>query len=140
MKRIILALCVSALAWLSGPAGADDAGAVGAARQAAKTWLALVDGGRYAESWATASGLFRSSVPQQNWEAAVQGVRGPLGPLQSRHLRSATFARSLPGAPDGEYVVIQYDTRFRNKAAAVETVTPMHEADGSWKISGYYIR
>ncbi len=52
----------------------------------------------------------------------------------------ATFTRTVPGAPDGEYVVIQFDTQFENKAAAVETVTPMREKDGSWRVSGYFIK
>ena len=60
--------------------------------------------------------------------------------MKSRTLKSATFARTLPGAPDGEYVVIQYETAFENKAAAVETITPMLDKDGSWRISGYYIK
>jgi hypothetical protein len=37
-------------------------------------------------------------------------------------------------------VVIQYETQFKNKKAALETVTPMREKDGSWKVSGYFIR
>jgi len=46
----------------------------------------------------------------------------------------------MPGAPDGKYVIIQYDTVFENKASAVETVTPMVDPDGSWRVSGYFIR
>ena len=46
----------------------------------------------------------------------------------------------LPGAPDGEYVVFQFDTQFERKRAAVETVTPMRDPDGSWRVSGYFIR
>ncbi len=49
-------------------------------------------------------------------------------------------SNTLPGAPDGEYVVIRYRTEFENKMKAVETVTPMLEADGAWRVSGYYIR
>jgi hypothetical protein len=29
---------------------------------------------------------------------------------------------------------------FENKAAAVETVTPMADPDGAWRVSGYFIR
>jgi hypothetical protein len=45
----------------------------------------------------------------------------------------------LPGAPDGEYVVIQFESSFEKKKSAVETVTPMLEKDGKWRVSGYYI-
>ena len=47
---------------------------------------------------------------------------------------------SMPGAPDGEYVVIQYSTNFQNKKSAIETVTPMKNKGGEWRVSGYYIK
>lgn len=62
------------------------------------------------------------------------------GDLVSRKVKSARYAESFRGAPDGEYVVVQYETRFKNKKIAMETVTPLLEKDGSWKVSGYYIR
>ncbi|MGH7422575.1 MAG: DUF4019 domain-containing protein [Candidatus Methylomirabilales bacterium] len=46
----------------------------------------------------------------------------------------------MPGAPDGHYVVIQYETSFEKKASAFETITPMREKDGKWRVAGYYIR
>lgn len=60
--------------------------------------------------------------------------------LRERSLKSATFTRKLPGAPDGEYVVIRFESRLENKASAIETVSPMREKHGSWKVSGYYIQ
>src|SRR5690606_23043329 len=101
---------------------------------------ALVDAGSFADSWKDAAAYFQAAVPQEQWERSLTGVRKPLGALVSRKLKSAKIAKSLPGAPDGEYVVIQFDTSFENKKAAVETVTPMREKDGSWKVSGYYIK
>ena len=49
-------------------------------------------------------------------------------------------ATELPGAPDGEYVVFEFQTRFERKRAAIETVSPMRDRDGQWRVSGYYIR
>ena len=37
-------------------------------------------------------------------------------------------------------MVIQFDAQFENKAAAIETVTPMKDKDGTWRVSGYYIK
>jgi hypothetical protein len=56
--------------------------------------------------------------------------------------RKGIFAlsQSLPGAPDGEYVVIQFATSFENKKSAIETVTPMLDSDGEWRVSGYFIK
>jgi Protein of unknown function (DUF4019) len=70
----------------------------------------------------------------------VAPVRDPLGKVLSRTLKSATYTTSLPGAPDGEYVVIQYDTSFEHKKSAVETITPMLDKDDHWRVSGYFIK
>ena len=110
-----------------------------AADQAAGKWLALVDRGQYERSWQEAATLFRQQITSYAWAQAIIGVRRPLGAMRSRILMSATYATSLPGAPDGEYVVLQYQTRFDNKQHAVETVTPMLD-NGHWRVSGYYVR
>ena len=110
------------------------------AQTAAEAWLALVDTGSYDESWGNAATLFRGAVTKEQWHQAAKGVRQPLGKLISRTLKSRTTKEKLPGAPDGLYVVIQFTTAYENKAKAVETVTPMREADGSWRVSGYFIR
>jgi hypothetical protein len=110
------------------------------AEASARAWLALVDDGKYGESWDAAAAVFRSAVSKAQWESALDGVRRPLGKVLSRKLRGAKPMTDLPGAPAGEYVVIQYDTSFADRASATETITPMKEKDGSWKVSGYYIK
>lgn len=70
----------------------------------------------------------------------MASVRRPLGALESRKLSSATFARAVPGAPDGEYVIVQFASSFEKKRSADETITPMKDPDGTWRVSGYYIK
>ena len=111
-----------------------------AAVSASLAWLALVDAGRYDESWQEAAQLFRAAVTKQQWRASMAAYRKPLGQLITRTLKSKTYTTSLPGAPDGEYVVIQYATTFENKKSAIETITPMLDGDGKWRVSGYYIK
>ena len=60
--------------------------------------------------------------------------------MKSRRLVSARFERSLPGVPDGEYVIVQFNSSFEHKADATETVTPMKDPDGQWRVSGYFIK
>ena len=107
---------------------------------AAEKWLALVDQGKYAQSWKESSELFRAAVTAEQWDQTLQGSRKPLGKVVSRKLKKATYSDAVPGAPKGEYVVIQFDTAFENRAGSVETVTPMLEKDGTWRVSGFYIQ
>ena len=122
------------------PALVADEASEKAAVAAAGSWLTLVDAGRYADSWKQASALFQKQLTPEQWNQALHSARTPLGALRLRKLASARYLTSLPGAPDGEYVVIQYETDFENKKGAIETITPMKEKDGSWKVSGYFIK
>lgn len=110
------------------------------ATTAAERWLVHADKMDGSATWDQASSMFQSAVTKAAWTDALKSARTPLGAMKSRQARSAQFTRSLPGAPDGEYVVIQYDTKFENHASGVETVVPMRDKDGSWKVSGYVVR
>ncbi len=107
---------------------------------AASAWLALVDGERYGESWDTSAERFRADIERVKWETTIQSARAPLGLIVSRKVRTVAFTRSLANAPEGEYVVVQFDSRFQNRALAAETVTSEREKDGTWRVAGYWIR
>jgi len=140
MIRRILCLVIVGLLMSSGIAIASDAGKETAAVSAAEKWLATIDAEQYAASWNEAAEFFKNAVKPEQWEQSMNAVRKPLGKLISRKVQTKAYKTSLPGAPDGEYVVIQFGTSFENKKAAIETVTPMMDRDGKWRVSGYYIK
>ncbi|MCG5501509.1 DUF4019 domain-containing protein [Ectothiorhodospira lacustris] len=120
--------------------GSADAGKHEDAAQAAATaWLQLIDTGHYTESWQQAASPFQSQITKEAWTDALQRIREPLGAVKLRHLKNAQYTTSLPGAPDGQYVVMQFDTQFENKQQGIETVTSMLKGN-AWKVSGYYVK
>lgn len=119
---------------------ADDSTKEQAALTAAGDWIGFVDAGQYSQSWDNTSSYFKTAVKKEDWTATLGAVRAPLGKLISRRLKSKQFMETLPGAPDGEYVVILYESSFENKKKALETITPMLEKDNTWRVSGYYIK
>ena len=140
MIRGIAFLMVVGLLLLAVPVLGGEPEKEAAAVAAAETWLGMVDGGDYAGSWKEAAEYFKNAVSQEQWGQSLQAARKPLGKLVSRTVKTKTYATTLPGAPDGEYVVIEFETSFENKKAAIETVTPMMDKDGKWRVSGYFIR
>jgi hypothetical protein len=133
----MLAVCLIAAA---GSANAAEPEKEAAAVTAAEKWVVLVDEGKYGESWKEAAEYFKNAVKQEQWEQAAQAVRQPLGKLVSRKVKSTTYMSSLPGAPDGEYVVVEFESVFENKKKAIETLTPMLDKDKRWRVSGYFIK
>jgi hypothetical protein len=136
MRRSFL-LLIAALLLVACPAFSQS---TDAAVDSAHQWLAQVDAEKYAASWDSAARFFKKSVSKEQWTKMLQASRAPLGQLVSRRLISATYTTTLPRAPDGQYVVIQFSSSFDQKNSAVETVTPMLDQDGQWRVSGYFIK
>jgi hypothetical protein len=133
----ILFLCLPLWAGFAVAQGSEkEEGALAAAQE----WLSIVDSGDYWLSWSEAAEYFRNAVTDEQWVQSLKAVRKPFGKLISRDVKSTIYKTSLAGAPDGEYVVIQFKTAFENKSSAIETVTPMVDKDGSWRVSGYFIK
>jgi hypothetical protein len=136
MKRNIL-LLIAVLLFLGCAAFSEN---TEPAVNSAKQWLAQVDAGNYDASWDNAAQYFKDAVSPARWAKMLSASRAPLGKVVSRKLKSATYTTTLPGAPDGQYVVVQYDSSFQHKNSAIETVTPMIDKDGQWRVSGYFIK
>ena len=142
MKTLPVAILIACLApGLARAQAADTTDArVAAAGVVAQAWLRLVDAGRYGESWDSAAAVFRDAVTKPAWESAVREGRAPFEPFGRRELLAGSFQTQLPNAPPGEYVVLQYRTKVARGRTVVETVTPMKDRDGRWRVSGYYVR
>ncbi|NBW10191.1 MAG: DUF4019 domain-containing protein [Caulobacteraceae bacterium] len=147
-------LSLSSLAGLPGAASMPASGAIPSAAvqtpesatpgtsdaiEAATVWVELLDRAQWAESWAGAGAMFKGQVSEADWASNARSVRDAVGPVVSRVQMSATRTSSLPGAPAGDYTVIQYQTAFANRPAATETAVFVRE-DSGWKAVGYFIR
>ena len=108
--------------------------------KAAEEFLLLVDTSQYSQSWDLASSFFKSRVSKESWVKQISALRPAFGKVIDRHILGVQSVTELPGAPDGQYMVIQYNTSFEDKRKAVETITPMLDTDGKWHVSGYYIQ
>lgn len=121
-------------------AEAGNQAAVQQATRAAKSWLKLMDTGKYKVAYRETSTFLKDHVPENAFVQETRATLTPFGSVKSRNLEVAKYATSLPGAPDGEYVVMQFSTSFTKKEDAIETVTEMKEPHGKWRIAGYYVR
>lgn len=107
---------------------------------AAEAWLASIDERDAETTWQGAATLFRGAVTPESWSDSLAKVQGALGLATSRALASAETKTEMPGAPDGEYVVFKFTTSFERKEHGEETVVPMLDDDGEWRVSGYFVK
>ncbi len=134
-------MLAAALASLVTFSSEDDA-----ARAAASSWLAIVDGGRYEESWEEASVGFRENMARFGksmdfWVKALGAARTPLGPTVSRTVTRVAPTEAMPGVPEGRrYLELVYDSRFENAYAVTETLVMTLDEDGDWRMFNYLVR
>jgi beta-lactamase regulating signal transducer with metallopeptidase domain len=145
--RFILASAILILAiagFIIHPIHAEDAADPRPAAVAAmQTWLQEIDQSRYPQSWKDASASFQKAISSDQWVAALNSVRTPLGKCTARKLASSLHQTEVPGPTGplkGDFVVAQFNSSFDNLAYAVETVCFEKAPDGTWKASGYYIK
>ena len=124
----------------SSPTPAIQNGGETAAKAAADVWLAPVDDNRYEPAYQSAASIFQKLIAKEQWIKLAGNGRNLLGRSRSRTVQDTKFSTTMPGAPDGQYVVVHYQTSFEKKATATETVTTLLDSDGQWKVCGYFIR
>lgn len=121
---------------LAGANADKEAKAIESGRQ----WLAQCDQAKYGDSWEQAATYFKNAVKKDQWEQMAAAVRKPLGKVVKRDVKSQTYQTTAPGAPDGEYVVIQFSTTFENKKESTETLTMMMDNNRGWRAAGYFVK
>ena len=106
----------------------------------AQAWLSQIDNGDYVNSWNESSTLFRGAINKQDWSTSLAAVRKPLGKLIGRKVAKTEESNSLPGVPDGRYIVMHFNTSFEQKKSTLETVTFTLDVDKKWRAAGYFIK
>jgi Protein of unknown function (DUF4019) len=122
-----------------GPADDPHIAEEQAAQRQALGFLGYLDHGRYKDSYAYTGMLIRTGSDRDSFAQQIEKARAGTGALQSRELIDASYATTVQGAPEGQYVVLHYQAIFANRGEAVETLT-LAFAKGYWRVSGYYIK
>lgn len=145
MSLVLAALALNSMSQIATPpTGVQETAPANAAASAARTesevaqsaqeWLALVDQGRWNESWNATGRSFQKLNTSKTWASMSEEVRSPLGAVLSRTVSSQ---ERVPAPPYG-YEVVKFHTSFANKPDATETVTLEREGRG-WKVVAYVI-
>jgi len=131
MKKLLLLVVLMVLSPFNAKANEDVTSST--------QWLDIVDNGDYSQSWHQADAFFQKNVTEDLWISKLKEVRTPLGDVESREQANRKTFTTLPQLPEGEYVMLQFNTDFANRPQSTESVT-LKKSDGQWQVIGYFIQ
>lgn len=104
---------------------------------AAEKWIALIDAGKFADSWEETAASFKAKVKKEEWSTALEESRRSLGPVVSRKLQARYHSR-VPGSPDAELASVLFEANRTNTKMLIETVILVNDRDGQWRVTDYF--
>ena len=107
---------------------------------AARDWLNVTDKHNATASFNAAGARFREPINLEEWAEALAKARAPLGAVEQRTLVETAFDKASEGGTEFEIAMVRFRTAFAKKIESSETLTLEHEADGTWRVIGYFIR
>ena len=137
MNKILIALILLFFSTIA--ISADEENILNKTEGSARSWLELIDKGKYKESWRASSTLFKEKISESEWIKYIIGIRIPLGLVNARYLAAAGSKKTLPGFPVGNYVILQFYTTFTVKELVLETLSLVEFPNGIWKVVEYTI-
>jgi len=104
--------------------------------------LKLIDESRFGEVWNAASPVTQQSVPKDKFNAEVARLRQPLGaPAQRVWIQlSRQQVSAGAGSMAGQYLSIEFETRFASGQVKHELVSFRLDDDKLWRVAGYVVR
>ncbi|MDR1162318.1 MAG: adenosylcobinamide amidohydrolase [Candidatus Accumulibacter sp.] len=110
-----------------------------AAFESAEKWLSTLDDGELAAAWDAASALAKRTKTREAWDEALTKSRAGLGKAIARKTSRNLPTRALDGLPRGEYMLLEFVSRFENREDLVERITARQDEDGIWRVVDYSI-
>jgi hypothetical protein len=104
----------------------------------ASSFHALLDSGDFDATWPLLADLVAESQSRSTWVDTLSKLRADAGAARDRTLHGYGYTESLPGAPAGQYFVLEYQTafaRFSGQERVIVAVGP----DGP-RVAGYLIQ
>lgn len=134
--RSLLNATLLLLAMLPLSARSEEGGETAPAA-AATRFVAMLDAGTVDDAWHEFTPLAQIIKSEAQWQHLQQSLRTAYGPLEKRSIRGVTLQSRYAMLPDGHYAIVQFDTVFRNKRSAIETIVLIQSQDSLWQVHDY---
>ncbi|MDA3902500.1 MAG: DUF4019 domain-containing protein [Desulfuromusa sp.] len=110
-----------------------------AALLTAESFVAAIDNGDFLKAYSSASPDLQLLKPEKQWIDEQSLTFQLLGKPLHRRLMTVDARDIYPGLPDGNYLLVSYQTTTEHKAKAIEVLL-LKEKGEEWMVCKYSIR
>ncbi len=98
----------------------------------ASEYMRRLDEGEYASTWGSNDKIIQDIIGKGEWQRGLAKTRSELGPVTYRELVDKRMAINPNGLPQGVYVILTYNTTFKNTGNGQEVLALHRYSDGRW--------
>ena len=106
----------------------------------ARAWLEKLDKGYFQQCYDETAEILKNNLDTVQWLANMTSYRKPLGQAEKRKEVNMFYDNQPQNAEAGDYVTAQYASVFQQKNVIIESVVLKKNQDGSWQVSGYWLK
>lgn len=106
----------------------------------ANSIVAMIDNGQAGQVWEGASEVAKKATSKKQFVQTTDGELAKLGKVDSRKVANVTrtMSRGSKALPAGEYINVNYATKFSKEAKPILEKVSFHlDNDKKWRVSGY---
>ncbi len=105
----------------------------------AEQFVQLVDENKYVAAYGGASELMHLSFSEADWVAKVKLSKELVGEVIERKLVSVLARETYPHFPDGEYLLVYFESQREYKQKATEILL-LRALAGKWQVCTYRLK
>ena len=136
MKKIIITL-ISVISMHSVSAQKYTESYVNDANKVALSWLNDINHNQYENAYNLLTKEHKVKYPQEIWIPQINELMLEFGDLESRTVTQRNFQSQIEGMEDGFYVVIEYDSQYKNTKTHTEYLLLKQNDKTKWEIALY---
>ena len=107
---------------------------------AAMDFLQLIDKGEFETARKEGAELLKQKVTLNGWIAKLDGVQTTLGSVIDREQIDVSYSTTAKDSPDGEYVMLTFNSKYKRKIDVKETIIVMLDKNRGWRVAGYFFK
>tara|TARA_B100000795_G_C22676716_1_gene390090 strand:- start:113 stop:556 length:444 start_codon:yes stop_codon:yes gene_type:complete len=136
MKKLII-LLLSAICMYSANAQKYNKQYIKDASVIAEVWLNDINNNNYESAYNSLTSKTKANYIKEEWISFLRELMLEFGEFQERKIESSIFQNGIEGLEDGFYIIIEYNSNYKNTVNHEEYILVKQNDKLKWEIESF---